>query len=357
MNVPPGLKFRRNLSLKKPLLFFLDRFCVRYLCRIILALRFNCFVFKSKKILRRFMKAKQRNWSLVWAIVLLYITWSSTYFAIRIAVQTINPMIMIGFRFVFAGILMYVLAICTGSRRPTLKQWMGGFVIGILLFLCSNVLLGYAEQTVGSGLSAVSVSSGALWICLFSGMFGKWPNRMEWAGIAIGLIGIVILNLGSEMKSNINGMIMLIVSSMIWGLGTVLSKKLPLPSGFMGSAVEMLGGGICTLIMAAATGQDFNVHSSPASMAAFIYLIVAGSMIGFSAFMYVFHHARPALASSYAYVTPIGAIALGIFALHEKINRVEVIAMVFVVIGVLTVILGGSQEKRNEKKESIKEPV
>jgi drug/metabolite transporter (DMT)-like permease len=320
------------------------------------ALHIDPFMFKSKKCSGDFMAVKKSNWALVVAIILLYTTWSSTYLAIRIAVQTINPMIMIGFRFVFAGGLMYVLALCTGGKNPPFKQWAGGFAVGILLFLGANVLLGYAEQTVSSGLSAVSVSSGALWICLFSGMFGKWPNKTEWAGIVIGLIGIVVLNLGYEIKANINGMLMLIASSMIWGLGTVLSKKLPLPSGFMGSAVEMLGGGICTLIMAAATGQNFNVHPSPASLTAFIYLIVVGSMIGFSAFMYVFHNARPALASSYAYVTPIGAIALGIIALHEKINRVEVIALVFVVVGVLTVVIGASFEKRRETKEMVKEP-
>lgn len=274
---------------------------------------------------------------LVVSIVLLYTTWSSTYLAIRVAVRTIPPLLMTASRFMTAGLLMYVPALIKREKMPSVKQLLGGSAVGILLFLVSNGMLCYAEQTVNSGLSAVVVSSGAFSICLFSGFFGKWPAKIEWLGIAIGFAGIIVLNLGSEMKGNLAGGLLLLFSSMIWALGSVLTKKLPVPQGFTGTGVEMFAGGLASLLAALAIRQDFNIRPSAESVAALIYLITVGAMVGFSAFMYVFHNARPALASSYSYVNTIGAVFLGVLLLGEKINAQEVFALFIVVTGVVIV--------------------
>jgi drug/metabolite transporter (DMT)-like permease len=271
---------------------------------------------------------------LIISIALLYTTWSSTYLAIRVAVRTIPPLLMTSSRFIIAGALMYILALIRKEKQPSLKQLFGGSVVGILLFLASNGLLCYAEQTVNSGLSAVVVSSGAFWICLFSGFSGKWPSKIEWLGIGIGFTGIIVLNSGAELKGNPVGGMLLLISSMIWAFGSVLTKKLPVPSGFMGTGIEMFSGGLASLIAALIIRQDFNIKPSGESIAALIYLIVVGAMVGFSAFMYVFHNARPALASSYSYVNNVGAVLLGVLLLGEKVNAQEIIALFIVVAGV-----------------------
>ena len=288
---------------------------------------------------------------LILALVLLYTTWSSTYLAIRVAVRTIPPLMMTSSRFIIAGVLMYLLAIAHKEKQPTRAQWFGGALIGTILFLMSNVLLCFAEQTVDSGVSAIAVSSGALWMCLFSGFFGKWPSRVEWLGIITGFAGILILNIGAAAKGNLAGGIILILSSMIWSFGSILSKKVEVPVGFMGSGVEMFFGGLASLIMAVLTHQNFNIHPSSESVWALIYLITVGGMIGFSSFMYVLQNARPALASSYAYVNTIGAVFLGAMLLKEKIGLNVIIALVVVVAGVVIVATAHTwqpQERTNE---------
>jgi drug/metabolite transporter (DMT)-like permease len=280
---------------------------------------------------------KKNTLLLMTAIFLLYTTWSSTYLAIRVAVRTIPPLFMTSSRFIIAGVLMYLLALIRGEKQPTRKQWLGGAMIGTILFLMSNVLLCVGEQTVDSGVSAIAVSSGALWMCLFSGFFGKWPNRIEWLGIIVGFVGIIILNIGVAASGNLTGGLILLLSSMIWSFGSILSKKVEVPTGFMGSGIEMFFGGAASLIAAAILRQNFNIHPSGESIAALIYLIIIGGMVGFSSFMYVLQNARPALASSYAYVNTVGAVFLGAVMLGEKITSRVIIALVIVVAGVVIV--------------------
>ena len=213
------------------------------------------------------MDEKKNDLLLIIAIILLYTTWSSTYLAIRIAVRTIGPLMMTSVRFLAAGALMYIIAMLNKEKQPTGRELLGGSIVGIVLFLVSNVMLCYAEESVGSGLSAVAVSSGAFWICLISGFFGRWPTKMEWLGIAIGFAGIVILATGGEMKGNTAGTVVLLLSSIAWAFGSVLSKQVPVPKGFMGNAIEMLAGGLGSLIALYATGGSLaDFHPSSESL-------------------------------------------------------------------------------------------
>ncbi len=293
---------------------------------------------------------KNRKWLLWAALFLLYTTWSSTYLAIRVAVKTIPPLAMTSIRFIAAGGLMLLIAFLRREKNPSLKEWAAGSLVGVILFLGANVLLCYAEQSVSSGISAVAVSSGAIWICLFSGFFGRWPTKMEWAGIALGFAGIAILATGREMSGNILGTILLILSSMVWAFGSVLSTRLPVPKGFMGSGVEMSAGGIASLIVVIVTGQGLHFNPSRESVIALIYLVIIGAMVGFSAFMYVFQNARPALASSYSYVNTIGAVILGAVILKEQVGSREIVAMIVVVAGVIVIALAGMKAKPGIKK-------
>jgi drug/metabolite transporter (DMT)-like permease len=290
--------------------------------------------------------SKKKSLLLIIAIILLYTTWSSTYLAIRIAVRTISPIMMTSVRFLAAGALMYIIALLNGEKQPTGKELLGGSIVGIVLFLVSNVMLCWAEESVGSGLSAVAVSSGAFWICLISGLFGRWPTKMEWFGIAIGFAGIVILATGGEMKGKTAGTIVLLLSSIAWAFGSVLSRQIPVPKGFMGNGIEMLAGGFGSLIVLYATGGSLAAfHPSSESLWALIYLITVGAMVGFSAFMYVFQNARPALASSYSYVNTIGAVMLGVFILNEKIGVREITAIAVVTAAVVLIALAGDKKR------------
>jgi drug/metabolite transporter (DMT)-like permease len=284
---------------------------------------------------------KKNKWILIGALFVLYTTWSSTYLAIRVAVETISPFTMITLRFIAAGGLMILIALLMREKLPSLKELTGGSVVGIVLFLGSNVLLCYGEQSVDSGISAVTVSSGAIWICLFSGFFGRWPTKSEWIGIVLGFIGILILAAGQAMNGNITGIIFLIVSSILWSFGSVLSRQIPVPKGFMGNGVEMLSGGLASLAIILFTKHGLDFKPSAASLAGLIYLIVIGAMVGFSAFMYVFQNARPALASSYSYVNTIGAVILGNLILKEKVGTREIAAMTVVIAGVLVIAFAG----------------
>jgi len=291
------------------------------------------------------MNTKNNNLLLIISIAVLYTTWSSTYLAIRVAVQDIPPIAMVSARFTAAGLLMYILAVIKGEKQPGKKQWLGGSIVGVILFTCSNTMLCFAEKAISSSVSAVAVSSGALWMCIFSGFFGKWPTKTEWIGVLIGFLGIAVLSLGTEMRTNIFSSAILVLSSVIWALGSVLSKKLAVPAGFMGNAVEMTAGGIGSFIISLFMGVNYNIRPSSGSIIAVIYLIIIGAMVGFSAFMYVFQNARPALASSYAYVNPIGAVWLGAVMLKEKIGMKEIIALVIVVIGVIIVATAQAKQR------------
>lgn len=296
-------------------------------------------------------KPGSKKWLLMTALFLLYTTWSSTYLAIRVAVETIPPFAMTTIRFIAAGGLMILLAFVMKEKWPPLKEIGGAALVGVILFLGANVLLCYAEQSVSSGISAVAVSSGAFWICLFSGFFGRWPTKMEWAGIILGFIGIIILATGQEMKGNMAGTAMLIISSMLWAFGSVLSRQVPVPKGFMGSGLEMLFGGLASFVVLFFIKDGFNFKASNESIYALIYLITIGAMVGFSAFMYVFQNARPALASSYSYVNTVGAVILGVVILKEKMDAREVLAMLVVVAAVAVIAFAG-MSAGNKKKQA-----
>ncbi|OGI04543.1 MAG: drug/metabolite exporter YedA [Candidatus Margulisbacteria bacterium GWF2_38_17] len=279
------------------------------------------------------------------SLLSVYIIWGSTYLAIRIAVTTMPPLCMAGLRFVFAGGIMYFILRLYGDSRPSASQWYGSAIVGAFLMVGGTGFVGCAEKWVGSGLAAIAVTSVPLWACFFSGIFGKWPNRYEIIGLAIGFVGIIMFNMDREIQANFLGAILLFVAPLSWAFGSVLSKKVPSPAGLMASALQMITGGVIAVILGIIIGERMSVFPSPQSLLAFVYLIIFGSMIAFSAYMYLFRYVRPALATSYAFVNPIVAVFLGVFLAGERINREGIIALVVVLIGVVFVVIGNNKEK------------
>ena len=272
------------------------------------------------------------------ALVALYLIWGSTYLGIRFALEGgFPPFLLGGIRFLIAGGLLYGALRLRGVPAPTRPQWRNAAVMGVLLLLMGNGLVNYGEQTVSSGMTAVIVSSSALWMGVFAAMRGHRPNTMEWVGLGIGFVGVLWLSAGGSLAATPSGLAALLVASIAWSFGSIWSKGRDLPSPFMASAAQMLSGGVAMCVLGALLGERFDGVPTAHAIGAFWYLVVAGSLAGFSAYIWLLHHVRPALATSYAYVNPAIAVLLGAWLAHERFGMRELVAMGVILLGVLAI--------------------
>ncbi|WP_223557066.1 drug/metabolite exporter YedA [Pseudomonas sp. BF-R-01] len=282
---------------------------------------------------------------LIAAFFALYVIWGSTYLVIRIGVEYWPPLLLAGIRFVIAGTLMYAFLRWRGAPAPTWAQWKAAGIIGILLLACGNGGVSVAEHMgVASGVAALAVATVPLFTLLCGYFWGARNTRLEWAGIVLGLIGIAMLNLGSNLQSSPLGAMLLIFAAAAWAFGSVWSKHLPLPQGAMASAVEMLVGGVALLIGSAMSGEHMEAMPPIEGWAALAYLTFFGSIIAFNAYMYLLKNVRPAAATSYAYVNPAVAVLLGIVFVGETIGIEEALAMLVIISAV--VLIGLPQWRR-----------
>ncbi|MFJ9992926.1 drug/metabolite exporter YedA [Pseudomonas putida] len=292
------------------------------------------------------MPASRRfPWLLIGAFIALYLVWGSTYLAIRIGVESWPPLLMAGVRFVIAGSLLYGFLRWRGVPAPTWAQWRAAGAIGFLLLSCGNGGVTLAEHAgVASGVAALAVATVPLFTLLFGLLFGHRNSRLEWAGIFLGLAGIGLLNLGSNLQASPMGAALILFAAAAWAFGSVWSKNLPLPQGAMASAAEMLVGGAALLIGSALSGERLTQMPTAAGWGALAYLIFFGSIVAFSSYMYLLKHVRPAAATSYAYVNPVVAVLLGIAFAGEQIGAEECLAM-GVIVGAV-VLIGLPQWRR-----------
>jgi drug/metabolite transporter (DMT)-like permease len=282
---------------------------------------------------------------LIAAFFALYVIWGSTYLVIRIGVEYWPPLMLGGVRFVIAGTLMYAFLRWRGAPAPTWAQWKAAGIIGILLLSFGNGAVSVAEHTgVASGVAALAVATVPLFTLLFGYFWGARNTRLEWAGVALGIIGIAMLNMGSNLQSSPLGAALLIFAAATWAFGSVWSRHLPLPQGAMASAVEMLVGGVVLLIGSAMTGERLQAVPPMEGWLALAYLIFFGSIIAFNSYMYLLKHVRPAAATSYAYVNPAVAVLLGIVFVGETIGIEEALAMLVIISAV--VLIGLPQWRR-----------
>ena len=291
---------------------------------------------------------------LIAALFALYFIWGSTYFVIRVGVESWPPLMMAGLRFFVAGCILFTFLLLRGHKVPTLKQWMAAGAVGILLLSVGNGLVTVAEHMqVPSGIAAVMVATVPLFTLCFSRLWGMPNSRLEWTGVAIGLFGIVLLNTGSNLEGNPWGAALILLASLSWAFGSVWSSRLPLPAGLMAGAAEMIIAGVVLLVASRVTGEHLTVTPSLHGFLALGYLVVFGSMIAISAYMFLLKTVRPAVATSYAYVNPIVAVLLGITFAGESLSPVEWVALGVILCAVLLVTLGKFVFGR--KKSVIKE--
>jgi drug/metabolite transporter (DMT)-like permease len=268
----------------------------------------------------------------VLALLVLYLVWGSTYLGIRVALAGFPPLFMAGARYLLAGGFLYALLRLRGAPRPSAREWVGALVVGTLL-VGGNALVSVSEQWVGSGLAAVVIASMPLWAVLLAGFWGEWPSRREWIGLAVGLAGVGLLQGGGELRASPLGAALLVVSTWSWALGSMWSRRLPLPTGPMASAAEMLGGGAAWLAVGLARGDRLAGVPALRPLLAFAYLTVFGSLVAFSAYAFLLRRVRPALATSYAYVNPVVAVGLGALA-GEPVGGRAVGALALILSGV-----------------------
>lgn len=275
------------------------------------------------------------------ALAIVYVVWGSTYLAIRFALEGgWPPLTMVsGVRFLLAGAAMYAFLRWRGVAAPTRGQWKRLAMLGLLLLLLGNGCVVLAEQTVSSGLAAVAVASVPLWMGLFGMLFGQRPSRMEWLGIAIGFAGVLWLNAGSSLNASPVGLVLLLVAPIGWAFGSVWARGRDLPSPFMAAAGQMLCGGAMLLVAGVLRGESLPQAVTAHGTLALAYLAVFGSVVAFSAYVWLLQHVRPALVSSYAYVNPAIAVALGAWLAGEHFGVNELGAMAVILAGVVTITL------------------
>jgi drug/metabolite transporter (DMT)-like permease len=274
------------------------------------------------------------------ALLAVYVIWGSTYFAIRIALDSWPPFLLGAVRFLIAGTLLYTWLRLRGSASPTRHQWFNAAVTGTLLLGVGNGLVCFAEQTVASGLAAIAVASMPLFAAAFGAMYRDWPSRIEWLGLAIGFAGVVLLNMGAGMSGAPIGAIALIVAATAWAFGSVWSRRRDMPPASMNTAAQMICGGTALTIAAILMGERLPESTTTPALLAMLYLIVFGSLIAFTAYLYLLRNVRAVLATSYAYVNPPVAVLLGVLFIGEIVRGTDLIAMAVILVGVAMITLG-----------------
>ena len=278
------------------------------------------------------------------AFASIYIIWGSTYLAIRYAVETIPPFLMGGTRFLVSGALLYALARRRDAERPTKPHWRNAIIAGGFLLLGGNGAVIWAEQFVPSGLTALLVSILPFWLVIIEWLRPprKRPGPAILAGLALGFVGIIVLvgpgNVAGQSNVRPIGALVLILGSLSWAIGSFWSRDAELPeSGLLTTGMEMLGGGILLMIVAALAGEfsHFDVHGiSRASAVGLIFLIIFGSLLGFTSYIWLLDKVSPARLGTYAYVNPIVAVLLGWAIAGETLSARTAVAAAIVICAV-----------------------
>lgn len=274
------------------------------------------------------------------ALLVVYVVWGSTYLAIRIALDGVPPLLMGAGRFLLAGGIMYVVLRARGTPPPTANQWRNAITVGAFLFLGGNGLVTIAEQWVSSGLVALGVAAAPLWAVSIASIREGRPRAVEAVGLGIGIAGVALLNSGTELGGRPLGALACLCSSLSWAFGSMWSRGRDLPAGMMAAAAEMLGGGALLLGVGLAWGERLTAVPALRPALAFAHLVVFGSLLAFSAFHWLLHRVRPALATSNGFVNPVVAVVLGAALAGEHVGAPELGAMAAILLGVGLVMAG-----------------
>lgn len=279
------------------------------------------------------------------ALFCTYILWGSTYLAIRFGIESFPPFLMAGLRFTVAGIILYVVMRFLGSQNPTLTEWRGAAIIGILLPAMGNGTVCFVQQTVSSSVAALSIATVPIWMAIFSSLWGHHINKLEWLGIVIGFVGIVLLNLGGSLHGDFTSAVLLGFAAASWSFGSVWSQYLAMPKGLMGAACQMFVGGIALMLVSAYAGESWPETVTAKSWGAMVFLVVLGSLAAYSAYQWLLKNVAPLVATSNTFVNPIVAFVVGVWFANEQIAKNEYIALVVIIIGVVLILTSNGEKE------------
>lgn len=293
------------------------------------------------------------RWKALLAFGIIYFVWGSTFLAIRIGVREVPPLLFAAMRFFVAGLVLYAWVSARGERTPTARQWAGASLLGFFIFVCDYGLLFWAEQRVPSGIAAVMLALIPAFMALSEILFlrtQKLTGRLATA-LLIGLCGVGVLmsrslNLGGAPIDRA-GALALIIASLTWSVSSVLTRKVPLPeSKMMSSGTQMLAGGVLLALVAAVFGEFRGLHLASVSRGtwfALLYLIVAGSIIGYTAYLWLIHRESPTKVGTYAYVNPVVAVLVGYFLGGEAMDLRTVLGTLLVLVSVVVITTASSK--------------
>ncbi len=258
----------------------------------------------------------------------MYAVWGSTYLGIELAVRTLPPFLMLAARFLVAGALLYVWVAARDRRRlrpPSLREWRAALVVGGALLLIGNGTVAWAENRgVETGTAALIIASVPLWLALLDRiLYGQRLGAATVMGLVVGFGGVALLVAPGGGGSDLLGELSLIGGALVWALGSLHSRRAPSPSPLLGAAMQMLAGGALLVVLGLAVGEGGEVHASEisaASLGGLAYLVVFGSLLGFTAYIWLLRTALTSLVGTYAYVNPVVAVLLGSAVLDEALS-------------------------------------
>lgn len=287
----------------------------------------------------------------------IYFVWGSVYLAVQIAVTTLPPLLMVGVRMAFAGLLLYVWARSKGAARPSLLHWRSAGIIGFLVVVMGSAGVAWAQKSgVPSGLTALLIASETFWILLFDWLLhtGKRPGSQVVAGMLIGFAGVSLLVVPGQMEGAVNpiGAGVILLGTMAWAAGSLYSRSAPQPDSLLlAIGMQMFVGGTVAMLLGSALGEWQRVALATittASWIAFFYLLIFATLITFPAYIWLLRVAPAARVSTYAYVNPVVALALGWFVAHEPLTLRSIVAAAMIVVSVVMVITQGMGAPKGE---------
>lgn len=286
-------------------------------------------------------------WKTLLAFAIIYFVWGSTFLAIRVGVREVPPFLLAAMRFVAAGSILVAWMRARGTPSPTAREWLSASLIAVLIFVMDYGLLFWAEQRVPSGIAAVMMATIPVFMALSEITMlrtQKLTARLALA-LLVGIGGVVILvshslSLG-EVPIDSAGAAALVVAAISWSIGSALTRKLPLPASKpMSSGAQMLAGGILLALTASILGEFRGFHASTVSRGAWFalaYLIVAGSIVAFTAYVWLIHHESPTKVGTYAYVNPVVAVGVGYFLGGETVGQRTLLGTLLVLVSVIVI--------------------
>ena len=274
------------------------------------------------------------------ALACVYVVWGSTYLAMRFGLEGFPPFLLSAARFTLVGSLLLAFLAARRIPLPDRRQWLAAAPVGVLLFVVGNGFVSLAQVHIGSGVAAVVVATMPLWMGLLAAATGERPGGREWAGIAIGVGAVAVLSMGDDLRADPVSTLFLVGAPVGWALGSMIARRAPTGRGGLlaVAGAQQLCGGLGAVVVGLAHGERMTALPAARPLAALAYLVLIGSLLTYTAYLWLLRNTRPAVATSYAFVNPVLAVFLGAILAAEPLRWQTLVATPLVVLAVALVV-------------------